>query len=601
MNQGSRWVIGVFLTLLAAAAPAHAVSTLVFTAVPVDGSRPLGPQGRVYAGSEPVMTLGGHGAQSVADAVEVARRLNALAEAGLRPEEIAVRKTRKLRTILGRGQPIVQIDRAQAKAQITEPAALTRAWVDNLAAQFGRPYLSASPVVVPLGEARATTVQGNVVGSVRVSADAPVVTAAYEAKRRTVRVTGLAVGRTELVIADDQSALRVPVRSAKYAGRVSAALAAGVTGSPASSEVIYRAAQAAVAASLALEPGAWASINPRLAPVQSLPAGAADAVRVHVSAAGEDYLPYRAEPLVTVSNESVTPGPADVLMVSNSPERLLSHGLWYEGSLADVQSARLLYHHVNSSRVPSDFVVELWNVGDQPVRVQIISGSGGPSRDEAYAGHRAATQFLMNRAGNTGWIASLPPSTAVPVVSQEMDPGSIVSGMVELRKLGAGDVRLRCYLSPSRSAWLPYPIRSYEPSPVLGRWVYPQPRQQISAKYVVGREWAFVTIGDPPVSGLQPGDQLLGNYGVIYDISLDLVNPTDLPATVELAMEPGGGTARAVLLVNGRRVDAGLLKGNTEARLARYVLGSGEVRTIRIETTPQGGSNYPVRLFARTP
>ncbi len=48
------------------------------------------------------------------------------------PEEITVRKTRKLRTILGRGQPIVQIDRAQAKAQMADPAALTRAWVDNL-------------------------------------------------------------------------------------------------------------------------------------------------------------------------------------------------------------------------------------------------------------------------------------------------------------------------------------------------------------------------------------------------------------------------------------------------------------------------------------
>ncbi|MFB3882511.1 MAG: hypothetical protein ACE149_14685 [Armatimonadota bacterium] len=601
MNQQFRLALGIGLALLTTAAPAHAASTLVFTAVPVDGSRPLGPQGRVYAGSQSIMTIGGHGAQSAADAVEVARRLNALAEAGLRPEEITVRKTRGLRTILGRGQPIVQIDQAQAKAQMTDPAALARTWVDNLADQFGRPYLSVSPVVVPVGEVRSTTVRGNVVGSLRVEADAPLVTAAYDPKTRTIRVTGLAVGRTELVLADEESALRLPVRSAKYAARVSGTLVAGVTGNPASTEVIYRAAQAAVASSLALEPGAWATIDARTGPVSPLPSGATRAVKVHLSAAGEEYLPYRAEPVVTVRSETVTPGPADVLMVSNSPERLLSQGLWYEGSLAEVQSARLLYHHVNSSRVPGDFVVELWNVADQAVRVQVIAGSGGPSRDEAYAGHRAASQFLANRAGNVGWIVSLPAKTAVPVVSHDMDPGSIVSGMAEVRKLGAGDVRVRCYLSPRRSAWLPYAIRSYEPGPLLGRWTYPNPRQEVNARYVVGRDWAFVTIGDQPVSGLAPGDQLAGNYGVIYDIGLELINPTDRAAVVELAMEPGGGTARAVLLIDGRPVDAGLLRGNSEARLARYVLGSGELRTIQIQTTPQGGSNYPVRLFARAP
>jgi hypothetical protein len=64
-------------------------------------------------------------------------------------------------------------------------------------------------------------------------------------------------------------------------------------------------------------------------------------------------------------------------------------------------------------------------------------------------------------------------------------------------------------------------------------------------------------------------------------------------------MEPGGGAARALLLVNGRPVEAALLKQDAEARIARYVLGPGEIRSVHLETTPQGGSNYPVRLFAR--
>lgn len=599
MKQVSTWSVIAIIVALTASAPAHAVSTLVFAAAPVDGTRALGPHGRVYAGSEPLMTIGGHGAQSVADSVEVSRRLNALAEAGLRAEEISIRQDRKTRTILGRGQPIVTVDRAQAKVHATDLGNLARRWSDNLAAQFGRPYLSASPVVVPVGETRTTALCGNVVGAVRTQGGDSVVTVSYEKAARTLKVIGLYPGHTELVVSDERTTLRVPVRAAKYAARVATTLTAGVTGSPAPSDIIYRSAQAAVAASMSLEPGAWAQINPRLQPVSSLAPGAAKAIKVHLSAAGEDYLPYRAEPVVTVRNEEVQRGPVDVLMVSNSPERLLAHGLWYEGSLKDVQSARLLYHHVNSSRVPSDLVIELWNVGNQATRVQIVSGKGGPSGDEAYAGHRAATEFLLNRAANIGWIVPLPAKTAVPVIAQDMAPGSTLSGLVELRKLGAGDVRLRCYLAPTRSVWLPYPVRQYQPSPILGRWVYAQPRQEISAKYVVGRDWAFVTIGDRAVPGLTPGDQLAGSYGVIYDITLELINPTEASATVEVLMEPGGGAARALLLVNGRPVEAALLKHSTEARIARYVLGPGEIRSVHLETTPQAGSNYPVRLFAR--
>jgi hypothetical protein len=372
-----------------------------------------------------------------------------------------------------------------------------------------------------------------------------------------------------------------------------------VTGSPAPRDAIYRAVQAAVAAQLALEPGAWASITPIFKEAAPLPPGASRVISVQLTAAGDDYLPYRRQPAVTVRNESVTLAPVDVLMVSNSPERLWSHGLWFEGSLQQYQSARLLYHHVNSTDVSSDLVVELLNLGDQMGRVHVIAGKGGPSHDEAWAGHKAAVQFLSERAKNAGWVVPVPPHMAAPIIFQEMTPGSTASGLFELRSLNGGDLRVRCYLSPSRSSWLPYPVQTYAPSPVLGKWLYPQPQQEITAKYVVGRDWAFVTIGDPPFPGVNEGDQLSGNYGVIYNITVELVNPNAEPAPVELLVEPGGGAARAVLLVDGKLVEAALLKRDAEVRVARFVLAPGEVRSVRVQTTPQGGSNYPVRLFAR--
>jgi hypothetical protein len=577
----------------------EAASTLVFEAVAVDASQG-GPAGRIYAGSQSMMTVGGHGAQSINDALEIARRLNGLAEAGLRGNEIKIFKVKRDRVLVARGQKIVTVDKTTARFHSADRAKLAQTWLSKLSKQFSQPYLAAQPLVVPLGESRAVAVKGNIGGKVRVRVESPVVSASYEWKSKAVRVVGQAVGQTELVIFDDYSTLLVPVRAAKYAGRLTTPIAAGVTGNPASGEVVYRAAQAAVAAQLALEPGAWASITPVLTETAPLRQGASRAVPVKFTAAGDDYLPYRAQPAVMVRNESVALGPVDVLMVSNSPERLLSHGLWFEGSLQEYQSARLLYHHVNSTGVHSDLVVELWNLGDRTGRVHVIAGKGGPSNDEAWAGHKAAVQFLADRANGIGWVVPVPPRTAVPIMFQEMSPGSTASGLLEMRSLGGGNLRVRCYLSPSRSSWLPYPIRTYDPSPVLGKWLYPQPRQEITAKYVVGREWAFVTIGDPAIPGLNDGDRLAGNYGVIYDITMELVNPNAEPAPVEIVVEPGGGAARAVLLVNGKQVEVALLKRDAEVRIARYVLTPGEVRSVRIQTTPQSGSNYPVRLVART-
>lgn len=599
MRKGVWWALLSLAAATAWAAPSHAASTLVFTAVAVDGDSAAGPMGRIYAGPQAVMTLGGRGVQSIADAQEVARRLSALAEEGLRPDEIALRRERRDWIILAGGQRIVQIDSSLAKIHHSDPQRLARTWADNLSTAFGRPYLSVRPIVVPVGEARTAPIKGNIVGPVRARAEAACVGVSYDAAKKAVRVVGYDVGHTELVISDDRSSLGVPIRSAKYAARLIGTAAAGVTGSPAPAEVVRRAVEATVAAEIQLEPGAWANISARVDKIPPLRPGSFATVPVHVSASGQDYLPYRQSPVVTVHNETVPMAPIDVLMVSNSPERLMSHGLWFEGSLKDYRSARLLYHHVNSTGVPSDLVIEAVNLGDRRGRLHLIAGKGGPSRDESWAGHKGAREFLGNRAAGIGWTAPVPPGQAVPLFVQHITPGATASGILEIRALSPGDFSLRCYLSPPRSSWLPYRLKSYLPSPFLGRWNYPQPRREIGASYVVGREWAFVSLGDQAIAGLQEGDKLAGNYGVIYDIALELSNPTAEPAPVEILMEPGGGTARGTVIVDGRFVETALLRRDSESSVARYTLAPGEVRTVRIETMPQGGSNYPVRLVAR--
>ncbi len=599
MKPEVRWTLPLLILMAVSAACSEGASTLRFTAVPVATDQRPAALGRIYAGSQGVMTLGGHGAKSVTEAAEVARRLNALAEAGLAADDITVRRERRSYIIMGGATCIVQVDPALARTHRTAPDRLARMWAANLAAQFGQPYLSVRSVVVPVGETRRAPIKGNIFGLVRVRSETDIVTASYEGANRALRVLGQRPGRTELVISDDRSVLRLPVRAAKYAGHLTGSVAAGVSGTPATGEVVSQAVRAAVASSLVLEPGAWASIEPSTEPVQGLVPGSSAAVPVQVSAAGPDYLPYRVRRLVTVWNEGVAADPVEVLMVSNSPERLLSHGMWFEGSLREFRSARLLYHHVNGMSSAADLLVEVVNLADRPGRVHVIVGKGGPSRDESWAGHRATLAFMRNRLSKAGWVIPIPPESAAPVLVQRVTAGATASGVLELRSLSASDFRVRCHLAPPRSSWLPYPVRSYHPSPALGRWHFPLPRKQIQAKYEVKRDWAFVTIGDQAVSGVTAEDRLAGNYGVVYDIKLEISNPTNESSHVEVLLEPGGGPARGTVVVDGRLAEVSLLKRDSEAVIARYSLAPGEARTLAIQTMPQSGSNYPVRLVAR--
>lgn len=580
------------------AGAAEAVSTLVFQAhVLADGGRRT--RARVVAEAQNMMTLAGHGSKSATEANEVARRLNLLTEDGLQASEISLWRERRARAIMARGERIVTVDKRMAAAHGTGVDELARTWADNLRSVLRRPYLAMKAMVVPLGETRAADLKGNISGPVMVRVEAPVGNATWDEQARVVRVAGFQEGESELVVTDTHNLLRVPLSVMKYAAQLGELLAAGVTGNPAPAEVVTKAVKAAVAAGMRLEPGAWGRLTPTESALQALYQGREEEVPVLVLASGQNYLSCRTQRQVTVRNERLNLTPPAVLMVSNSPERLRAQGLWFEGKLADNQSTRLLYHHVNGTPSTCDLVVEVWNLGETMARVHVMAGMGGPSYDESWAGHRAASAFLRNKAAAAGWIAPVPAGMAVPVVTQAALRNATVSGVLELRAVGAANLSIRVYLASHMMERLPRPVTSYTESPMLGQWHYVEPQRELQAEYTVGREWTFVTIGRQPVAGMVEGDQLAGGYGVLYDIDLGLSNPTGQEARVAIAMEPAGGPARGALIVDGRVVEAAMLNRDVEAPVTKYVLAPGEARRVRIQTMPQAGSNYPVRLVVR--
>jgi hypothetical protein len=584
--------------LLLSGGAAQAVSTLVFQAqVIADGGR--GTRARVLAGGRNLMTLAGHGSRSAAAANEVARRLNALTEEGLQASEISVWRERRARLIVARRQKLVTVDKQMAAAHGTGVEELARAWAGNLRAVLGQPYLAMKTMVVPVGETRVAELKGNIFGTVMVRVESPVASVAWDEQAGVVRAAGLQDGESELVVTDERSLLRVPLSVMKYAAQVGELVTAAVTGNPAPAEVVTKAVKAAVAAGVRLEPGAWGRVTPTDSGVQALYRGGEREAPVLVFAAGQRYLPCRTQRQVTIRNERLHLAAPGVLMVSNSPERLRSQGLWFEGKLADNQSARLLYHHVNGTGSTGDLVVEAWNLGETMARVHVMAGVGGPSYDESWAGHRAAIAFLQSKAAGAGWVVPVQPGTAVALVTQPVGGNATVSGVLELRALGAANLSLRVYLAPHMLERMPRPITGYAESPLLGQWHYLEPQRALQADYVAGQQWTFLTIGKQPVPGMRQGDELAGGYGVLYDIDLGLTNPTGQEARVEIAMEPAGGPARGALVVDGRVVETAMLSRDAEATVAKFALAPGEARRVRIQTMPQAGSNYPVRLVVR--
>ena len=80
-----------------------------------------------------------------------------------------------------------------------------------------------------------------------------------------------------------------------------------------------------------------------------------------------------------------------------------------------------------------------------------------------------------------------------------------------------------------------------------------------------------------------------------------IVVPSHEVGIAEIVMGVGVGFVHfeGLLVDRDRFVETALLKRDSESTVATYTLQPGETRAINLETMPQGGSNYPVRLVVR--
>lgn len=556
----------------------------------------------------------------------VADRLQSAIAQGLRAQHVRVKGNRQRASVSIGGNLLLYATRADARAVGTTPLNLAQRWASSLRHCLSIPplSLSTSELLVPLGESRLVRVNSWLEGSAMVAPtgtpDDGVAEPAVIGDGRTVRITGRAVGTEKVLVSVGEISVSLTVTVRKYAGLVSLGEPVQVTGTSLPSNFIKQVVESAINRSAQLEPGAQVQIA---SPIRlgSIPdVGQSTTASAIVRASGSGYIPREQEVKITVVNRPLVFNEPVLLMVSNDPERVQKAQTLFTGEIGEGQGARLLYHHMNGMVQDGLLQIELLNPADVARTVHITGAASAPMRDTVRVGYIAGELFLKALTYNIGHLVTVPPQSKIVLLAQKMRPLDTASGVLQVRVLPAEGsqegspcvlkVAMQAFqnqplpLMGTTMAWgfaPPRPLSAEERRQVANNdHIYPTSVKVLTATYVVGQRWQFIRIGEQAVQNHTQQRKLDGNYGVIYELCIELVNPTDKARDIEIAFEPSGGEAGGVFAIGGDVRGVPRIFPPNEFSVTRVRLQPKGKRTITVRTMPLAGSNYPATLMVRS-
>lgn len=593
---------------------------------------PKGVTGLVTVNDQPVAMLrtSAGGLNPAERALGVKARLTDLVAAGLSAADIAaVSRGRSGWEVMGRGQPLLLATPREAAEQRQSARHLAFLWAASLKRRLAEPALAATPrdFVLPFGSTQVVPIGGAArAEDISVSGGDPrVLTQSYDAARRQLTVRGIGAGTAQINVQAGGSTLSLGIAVRKYAAFVQPQTTVRVTGQPsAPAGLVQTAIYAGLKRALNATPGAQVRLLQAPKAAYSLHPGGSLTRQIEVRVTGTDLLPVIAAPRITVVNQPLASVPAAALYYSNNPEQVRSSQKLFAAPLASGRPIRLDYHHQNSSGRPLIFHADVVNAGDATVSVYVMDGIAQPEVDTVAVGLKAGSAFFAALDSGTGVVLQVPPHARIPLVVQPFKPRLTVSGILEVRQMDgldgalsltvtADDDRETLASSPRRfgeaveqapgekallvsapAAPLASSGAAFQTSP----YVFGPPRVVLAAAYAVGGQWVHLRLGNAESLRNAAGTQTLwGNYGVGYEISLHLTNPTDKPRSVSVLFAPEAGLAAGVFEVSGRPLlQFAPAPPPTEEEISRVRLQPGEDKIIQVRTILLNGSAYPASL-----
>lgn len=469
-------------------------------------------------------------------------------------------------------------------------------------------------IVLPPGGKQKLTLSGPARGPISILAEMvaaggeKTVSVSTDPTTGAITLTGLRVGRDKLTLMREGAVATVYVSVRPYAAQIDTPAPVTVTGAPAPAALIARQVVNAVQSAIQTTPGATVKIADNLETVPLEP-GRGATLTIPVRATGSDMFPVERNVIVSVVNRPLPPVRTAALFFSNDPELVRQPGVLFVGRLSDEQAAnRLLYHHQSAAPKPLRFSAEVVNDSNEAIAVQVVGGDAGPVRDTVWVGYRAASEFVRAHDADSGVVVGIPPRCRLPLSSLRLNPGLTISGLLQVRVLSGPAPLVRVATADADSNPLE-PILVATPigdeigfagANSLSDHVYRDPTKNLEETYTVGQPWTFIRFGRNPLqSATNPETVLFGNYGVFYDITLHLNNPTDQPAPARLIFDPSAGLASGLFVVDGQKIEIPQINIPRDYTLASYMLQPGEAKTVRIRTMPISGSNYPATIVVK--
>lgn len=500
---------------------------------------------------------------------------------------------------------IIVVDDYQAKFNKTTPNLLAARWKANIITAISKNplRLSKGNITMPVGEEQRVTVKGSGKFELKISFDSSMLDVFVDAGNEEVVIKAKAAGTSKIVLKKGVFSGVIKVVSKDWAGKIIPSVEKWVTGSPVPPDIQLFAALSAVDEAITLLPGSTYTIkeNPKI--VSSMEKGSERYVSVPIFIEGKGYFPVDGNVRIKLINKDISIDDPAVLMISNRPEELEESGVLLRERFGKDKPIRLLYSHKNTSSVKRRLWITLKNVSRKPVKILVIKAYGGPDKYEVQAGHKAAVRYMEYQRIKAGYFMEIPSKGTVLLDEYDIPPNFTLSGLCNLQVVEGEEVELEVKnFDPGKenAGMLKIIEEPFDPFKIHPHGVFPLPTIRIEKTLVIPGQDAVVEIGKWPwLIDSSTGEPNTGNYGVLYNIKMQIINKLPHSVRVGLFFKPKNGTSLGSMLINGDLVETGIIRIGEEYKLKDFELKQGEMKNVEITTLPEASSCYPVDYIFR--